>query len=125
MMDCTQAAVVPCQQQQARRVHNASSHTAISHKPVPVKTYKLTPAGEKALKNKADLAFCAGHWQVKEVANFTEPGKAIDGAARSTVQFTYAAVRIPVMPGHHSDSCRPVIPVYAGRGGEAVWIGSW
>lgn len=68
---------------------------AIFHKPVSGRTYTLTSAGEKALRDKSGLAFCAGHWQVKEVTNFTEPGKAIDGATRSTVQFTYAAADVP------------------------------
>lgn len=68
---------------------------AIFHKSVPGRTYTLTTAGEKALRDKNGLAFCAGHWQVKEVTNFTEPGKAMDGATRSTVQFTYAAADVP------------------------------
>lgn len=68
---------------------------AIFHKPVPGKTYALTPAGEKALRSKDGLAFCAGHWQVKEVTNFTEPGKAFTGATMSEVQFTYEAADVP------------------------------
>jgi len=61
----------------------------------PGKTYSLTATGKKALKDKNGTTFCAGHWQVKEITNFTEPGKAIDGATRSTVQFTYAAADVP------------------------------
>jgi hypothetical protein len=67
----------------------------IMHNPRPGKTYALTPVGQKALKSKDYIAFCAGHWQVKEITNFTEPGKALDGATRSTVQFTYAAADVP------------------------------
>lgn len=61
----------------------------------PTKTYTLTPAGEKALKSKNGTAFCAGHWQVKQVTNFTTPGKAATGATTSTVQFTEVAVDLP------------------------------
>ncbi len=67
----------------------------IFHKPAPGKTYSLTPAGEKALRNKDGLAFCAGHWQVKEVTNFTEPGKAFTGATMSEARFTYEAADVP------------------------------
>lgn len=68
---------------------------AYSNKKVPGKVYSLTPTGETYLQKKSYVAFCAGHYKVAEVTNFTTPGKAIDGKTRSTATFTYVADDVP------------------------------
>jgi len=75
--------------------------------PAQGNSYALTPEGEKALQRKDYSAFCVGHWQVKEVTNFTEPGKAIDGATRSSAQFTYVAAEIPAWASVAEDAGYP------------------
>lgn len=91
---------------------------AFFHKPVPGKTYALTPAGEKALRDKQSLDFCAGHWQVKEVTNFTEPGKAFTGATMSEVQFTYEAADVPSWVSAAADAGFPNLKQTVGTPGK-------
>lgn len=63
----------------------------------PAKVYTLTDAGEKALadqKNKKGTAFCAGHFKVQSIANFT-PAADVGGKTISEVEYTYKAVDVP------------------------------
>jgi hypothetical protein len=61
---------------------------------VPGKVYALTDAGVKALKDPKYTTFCAGHYQVDEIVNFTEPGNAM-GTTISRVTFTYSPKDVP------------------------------
>lgn len=59
------------------------------NKQVPGKIYSLTEVGKKVLARPNWLAFCAGHYKVAEVVNYTVPGKEMDGTTGSEVNFTY------------------------------------
>ncbi|CAB5305270.1 hypothetical protein IST455A_05834 [Burkholderia multivorans] len=61
---------------------------------VPGKVYSLTDAGRKALKDPNYTTFCAGHYKVDEVINFTEPGNAM-GMTISNATYTFSPVDIP------------------------------
>ncbi len=62
---------------------------------VPAEVYSLTEAGKKALIWPDGLAFCAGHYKVVEVVNYTVAGKTMDGTTRSTANFTYPPTDVP------------------------------
>jgi hypothetical protein len=61
---------------------------------VPGKTYSLTGTGKAALRGNG-VDFCAGHYEVDQVLQFTVPGNAIMGTTVSEVDFTYNARDVP------------------------------
>lgn len=74
---------------------DAQVKAELSNKQVPGKIYSLTDAGKKALQRPDWLAFCAAHYKVVKVVNFTVPGKEMDGTTGSTVNFTAAPTNVP------------------------------
>jgi hypothetical protein len=61
---------------------------------VPGKTYSLTDEGRQALRDPRTTIFCAGHYKVDDVVNFTVPGNAM-GTTISRVTFTYSPSDVP------------------------------
>jgi hypothetical protein len=61
---------------------------------VPGKTYSLTDEGRQALRDPRATVFCAGHYKVDEVVDFTVPGNSM-GATISRVTFTYSPSDVP------------------------------
>src|SRR5689334_9456477 len=61
---------------------------------VPGKTYSLTDEGRQALRDPKATIFCAGHYKVDEVVDFTVPGNAM-GETMSRVTFTYSPSDVP------------------------------
>jgi hypothetical protein len=73
----------------------------------PGKVYALTDAGTNALKDPAAATFCAGHYKVDEVVNFTEPSNAM-GATVSDVHYTFSPVDVPAWA--NSDAVKKAFP---------------
>lgn len=61
---------------------------------VPNKRYELTEEGKAALWSPEFLIFCAGHYEVKSIKDFTLPNDGAD-AKVSKVRITYEAVDVP------------------------------
>lgn len=61
---------------------------------VPGRTYSLTENGKKFLIDQDRTGFCAAHYKVDEVTEFTQPGTAMGGQTMSMAKFTYSAVDI-------------------------------
>lgn len=61
---------------------------------VPGKTYSLTDEGRQALRDPRTTIFCAGHYKVDDVVDFTVPGNAM-GETISQVTFTYSPSDVP------------------------------
>jgi hypothetical protein len=61
---------------------------------VPGKIYSLTDQGKQALLDPRSTVFCAGHYKVDEVQQFTVPGNVM-GATVSEVTFTYSPSDVP------------------------------
>lgn len=74
---------------------DAQVKAQFGNKTVPGKTYSLTDAGKKALQSPTYLAFCAGHYKVAEVVNYSVPGKEMDGTTGSQANFTYTSAEVP------------------------------
>ncbi|TAL72881.1 MAG: hypothetical protein EPN79_02240 [Burkholderiaceae bacterium] len=83
------------------------------------KIYSLTTEGETAQPSKDGLSFCAGHWHVKEVTDFTAPSKGFNGATFSTVQFTYTASDVPSWVSAAVDAGFPNLKQTNGSPGKA------
>lgn len=60
----------------------------------PGRTYSLTETGKKYLIDPERTGFCAAHFKVDEVTEFTAPGTAMGGATESMAKFTYSAVDV-------------------------------
>lgn len=74
---------------------DAQVKAMFGNKQVPGKIYSLTTEGKAALQRPDYVAFCAGHYKVGEVVNYSVPGKAIDGTTGSEVNFTYTPGDLP------------------------------
>jgi hypothetical protein len=61
---------------------------------VPGKTYSLTDEGRQVLRDPRTTIFCAGHYKVDDVVDFTVPGNAM-GETISQVTFTYSPSDVP------------------------------
>ena len=61
---------------------------------VPGKTYSLTDEGRQALRDPRTTIFCAGHYKLDDVVDFTVPGNAM-GETISQVTFTYSPSDVP------------------------------
>jgi len=61
---------------------------------VPGKTYSLTDEGRQALRDPRATVFCAGHYKVDDVVDFTVPANAM-GETISRVTFTYSPSDVP------------------------------
>lgn len=61
---------------------------------VPGRTYAVTETGKKFLVDADRTTFCAAHYKVDEVTEFTQPGTAMGGQTMSMAKFTYSAVDI-------------------------------
>lgn len=73
---------------------------------IPGKAYSLTGKGKSALRS--GRLFCAGHYKVAEVVNYTVPGKEMDGTTGSEVNFTYVPTDVPSWAT--SDAIKAVYP---------------
>lgn len=73
----------------------------------PGKTFSLTEVGKKSLIDPRGTAFCAGHYKVDEVVNFTEPGNAM-GVTISNVTYTFSPVDVPTWAT--SDASKAAFP---------------
>jgi hypothetical protein len=79
---------------------------------VPGKVYSLTNEGMQSLKDPKYTAFCAGHYKVDEIVNFTEPGNAM-GMTISRVTFTYSPVEMPAWA--NDEGVKAAFPAFAKR----------
>jgi hypothetical protein len=61
---------------------------------VPGRTYSLTDEGRRVLGDPGSATFCAGHYKVDEVLDFTVPGNAM-GATISEVLYMYSPSDVP------------------------------
>ncbi len=61
---------------------------------VPGHIYSLTDQGRRALENSKGTIFCAGHYQVDKITNFTMPGSSM-GKTISEVDYTYSPSDVP------------------------------
>jgi hypothetical protein len=61
---------------------------------VPGRTYSLTDEGRRVLEDPGSATFCAGHYKVDEVLDFTVPGNAM-GATISEVLYMYSPSDVP------------------------------
>ena len=65
-----------------------------STKLVPSRTYSLTDKGKKYLIAPDGTSFCASHYKVDEVVEFTQPGPSMGGSTESMAKFTYSATDV-------------------------------
>jgi hypothetical protein len=63
--------------------------------PVPGRTYSLTDQGRQALVDPSFTAFCAGHYAVDEVLEFTIPGPAPTGVTATEVTYSFSPHNVP------------------------------
>ncbi len=56
---------------------------------VPGRIYSLTEAGKKSLQDPNGTSFCAAHYQVDDVVDYTEPGNAM-GVTISQVTYLFS-----------------------------------
>lgn len=73
------------------------SSMLMGDKPTPGKVYSLTEEGKNALDRSIMVgrSFCAGHYKVDEIVNYTVPGKGMGGITGSEVNFTYVPADVP------------------------------
>lgn len=67
---------------------------AVRHR-VPSRVYALTGMGRAALQQPNGTAFCAGHYRLVKLTQFTKPGQASTGATIAFARFTYDVTGVP------------------------------
>ena len=92
------------------KVADTQAKEQFGNKMVPGKTYSLTEAGKKSVRGPDNLAFCAGHYRVADVVNYTVPGKEIDGTTGSKVNFTFIPADVPAWA--NSDAIKTTFPEF-------------